>query len=148
MGRNKSVSPKVYESVVIDAQIEEVWEVIRGFNAMPEWHPGIADSEIIGGSGVGSVRKLTLEGGGETKEKLLALSDVSCEYVYTIVESAMPIKNYVSTLSLSEVTATNQTFGEWYSNFDVTDLSEEEDAIGTVRDVYTSGLGNLVDRFG
>ncbi len=147
MNKNKLVSPKVYESVVIPGPIEEVWDVIRDFNSMPKWHPAIAESEIVKGTGVGSVRRLILEDKSNIEEKLLALSDTDCKYTYSILKSPMPMENYIATLSLSEITATNQTFAEWYSNFDVKDLSEEKNTINTVRDVYKSGLGNLADIF-
>ena len=35
---------QVYASSVIDASADNVWSRIRDFNAMPEWHPAIADS--------------------------------------------------------------------------------------------------------
>ncbi len=38
--------PRVYYSTIISAPIEEVWEYVRDFNALPKWHPGIKASEI------------------------------------------------------------------------------------------------------
>lgn len=58
--------PRVYYSTIISAPIEEVWEYVRDFNALPKWHPGIKASEIEGGCGpdctacVGSVRHFQL----------------------------------------------------------------------------------------
>ena len=40
--------PRIYISSVIDAPAAKVWERIRDFNGLPQWHPGIADSRIIG----------------------------------------------------------------------------------------------------
>ena len=37
---------RVYVSSVVDASADTVWSRIRDFNALPQWHPGIADSRI------------------------------------------------------------------------------------------------------
>ena len=39
--------PAVYVSAVIDAPLEKVWEVLRDFNALPQWHPLVAASRIV-----------------------------------------------------------------------------------------------------
>ena len=139
--------PKVYESAVIPASREKVWARIRDFNALPVWHPVIASSELEGGDCVGCVRHFFLQDGAELRERLLTLSDVDCTCVYTILESPMPLKNYVATLRLYEVTASNQTFAEWFAYFDVTDLAAEEDTVNTVHGVFKSGLESLAKFF-
>ena len=48
--------PRVYESAVIPAPRQQVWQKIRDFNALPAWHPAIAKSELEGGDCVGCVR--------------------------------------------------------------------------------------------
>jgi hypothetical protein len=55
----------------------------------------------------------------------------------------MKLKNYLATLSLVPVTATDETFAEWEAVFDVTDLAAEEETIDTVYGVFSSGLENL-----
>ena len=37
---------RIYVSSVIDAGADNVWARIRDFNALPAWHPAIADSRI------------------------------------------------------------------------------------------------------
>jgi uncharacterized membrane protein len=37
---------RAHASSVINAPIDEVWARIRDFNALPDWHPGVAKSEI------------------------------------------------------------------------------------------------------
>jgi hypothetical protein len=139
--------PKVYESAVIPAPRDKVWGRIRDFNALPVWHPDIAKSELENGDSVGCVRHFFLKNGAELREKLLTLSDLDCTCVYSILESPMPLKNYVATLSLYEVTATNQTFAEWIAFFDVTDLKAEKDTADTVHGVFKGGLESLVKFF-
>ena len=69
---------QVRQSTIIDAPIDEVWEILRDFNGHDRWHPAISFSEIEGGEpvdAVGSVRHFRLNDGGELREQLLALSD-------------------------------------------------------------------------
>jgi hypothetical protein len=86
--------PYVYESGVIAAEPKQVWERIRDFNALPNWHPAIETSELEGGSDIGCVRHFFLKGGGELREKLLALSDHEFSCTYSILESPLSLKNY------------------------------------------------------
>ena len=69
---------RIYVSSVIDAAADTVWSRIRDFNALPLWHPGIADSRIEAGERsdqVGCVRSFTLKDGNRIREQLLTLDD-------------------------------------------------------------------------
>ena len=51
---------KVIRSTVLDAPVEEVWDVIRDFNGHDRWHPVVAESQIERGNPsdkVGCVRR-------------------------------------------------------------------------------------------
>jgi len=114
---------RAYRSAVIDAPIGTVWTTIRDFNALPAWHPAIARSEIEGGrpsEAIGCVRNFYLQDGGQLREQLLALSDIDHTFVYNILESPMPVKNYVATVRLTRITVGERTFAEWWADFDVT----------------------------
>ncbi len=41
---------KVYTSSVIDAPADQVWQAVRDFNGLPDWHPAISESRIEGGA--------------------------------------------------------------------------------------------------
>lgn len=112
---------KVYTSSVIDAPADRVWAVVRDFNALPSWHPGIRDSRIEGNhpsDKIGCVRNFNLKDGGNIRERLLALSDYDYSCVYSILESPMGVSNYVATLKLAPITDGNRTFAEWSAEFD------------------------------
>ena len=92
----------VFVSSVLDASVDAVWEKIRDFNALPEWHPAIADSHIEDGKSsdsVSCIRNFNLHDGGNIREQLLTLSDVTFTCTYSILESPMPVEDYVATLS-------------------------------------------------
>lgn len=148
VSEEEPMSPKIYESAVIDAPCKEVWDYIRDFDSISDWHPGIDKSELEDEPRVGCVRRLALSDGSEIREKLLALSDIDYKYVYSILESPLSLKNYIAKIKLHEVTLTNNTFGEWYAYFDVTDLSAEKEVADMVRDIFRTGLESLVEHFG
>jgi len=116
------MTTKIHVSAVIEAPIADVWARIRDFNAMPQWHPVFAKSDIEGGlrsDTVGCVRSFYAKDGGHLREKLLSLSDLDHSCVYTILDSPMPIQNYVAGFRLYPITETNQTFHEWWATFEV-----------------------------
>ena len=90
---------RIYTSSVIDAPAGKVWAVIRDFNALPAWHPLIAESRIEDGLSpdqVGCVRNFRLVDGGELREQLLTLSDRDYQCTYSILDSPMPLMKPVT----------------------------------------------------
>jgi uncharacterized membrane protein len=127
----------VYISDVIDAPIEKVWGIMRDFNDMPSYHPGIHKS-IIEGEGpsdrVGCVRRLTL-GEGFVRERLLCMDDGNYAFAYEIIEGTLPVRGYVAGVRLHRVTHGNRTFAEWWADFEV---------VGADRDAMVEQIGNNV----
>jgi hypothetical protein len=107
--------PRIFYSVVIPSSIERVWSIVRDFNNFPSWHPEVYDSSIEDNrqsDAVGCVRSLYLKGGGHFRERLVALSDSEHKFTYTILESPLPIKDYVSSVQLRGITEKGQTDAE------------------------------------
>lgn len=142
---------KVYTSSVIDAPAERVWSVIRDFNALPAWHPAIAESRIEQNhpaDKIGCVRNFSLKDGGKIRECLLALSDYDLSCTYSILESPMGVTDYVATLKLTPITDGDRSFAEWSAEFDCAPERERElaDLVGT--GVFQGGFDALKERFG
>jgi hypothetical protein len=141
---------RVYASSVIDAGADSVWSRVRDFNALPLWHPGIADSRIENNEPsdkVGCIRHFHTREGGMIRERLLALSDFDYSCVYEILESPMGVDNYVATLKLSPITDGNRCFAEWSAEFDCAEGREREltDVIGN--GVFQGGFTALKQHF-
>lgn len=140
----------VYTSSIINVPATRVWNTIRDFNALPSWHPLIADSRIEGGAPadqVGCVRAFSLKNGGFIRERLLALSDYEFCCVYAILESPMGVENYVATLKLTPVTDGDRTFAEWSAEFDC-DAALESSLIEQIgQGVFQAGFDALKQRF-
>lgn len=143
--------PRPYSSGVVPADVTKVWEAVRDFNGLPAWHPAIESSEIEPGPAAGeagAVRKLTLADGGTVREKLLALDDVNRSYTYEIVEGPFPVRRYVSTVRVAPITATGESFVEWWCDYDA-DAADEARLTATFADgVYASGITGLAQHLG
>ena len=142
---------KVYVSSVIAAPAEQVWRAIRDFNALPDWHPAIADSRIENGmpsDRVGCVRNFNLKDGGNIREQLLSLSDFDYDFSYSILESPMGVENYVARVKLTPVTDGNRTFAEWSAEFDCAPERARELADLVGNGVFQGGFDALKQRFG
>jgi len=112
---------RAYASIVLKAPVETVWSLVRDFNGLPTWAPGIARSTIEGGLDadvVSCVRSFHTHDGGHIRERLLSLDDARYTFTYNFEKPAFPVKNYIATLRLYPVTHTDQTFAEWHATFD------------------------------
>ncbi len=142
---------KVYVSSVLPAPADQVWEVLRNFNGLPDWHPAIADSRIEDNrpaDRVGSVRNFRTRDGGTIRERLLTLSDYDYTCSYAILASPMGVENYVATLKVTPVTDSARSFVEWSAEFDCDPAREAElvDFVG--QGVFQAGFDSLKQRFG
>ncbi len=142
---------RVYVSSVIDAAADSVWSRIRDFNALPQWHPAIADSRIENNQPsdqVGCIRHFHTRDGGMIRERLLALSDFDFSCTYEILESPMGVDSYVATLKLTPVTDGGRCFAEWSAEFDCAEKHERE-LTRTIGDgVFQGGFDALKRHFG
>lgn len=137
---------RVYVSSVIAQSAEALWARIRDFNAMPAWHPGIADSRIEQNrpsDQIGCIRHFHTRDGGLIRERLLALSDYDYTCTYEIIESPMGVSDYVATLKLTPVTDGNQSFAEWSAEFDCAPERERELARSIGQGVFQAGFDAL-----
>lgn len=138
--------PRVYISSVIEAPAARVWERLRDFNGLPRWHPRIRDSRIENGEPadrVGCVRDFHLQNGDRIRERLLGLSDYDMFCTYSILESPMPLTDYVATLRLTPVTDGDRTFAEWTAEFDCAIDDAEGLVNGIGNDVFQAGFDAL-----
>ncbi len=116
---------RVYVSAVMDVPINEAWGVLRDFNALPVYHRFFAKSEIEGGKPsdqIGCVRSFYNHEGGHIREELLTLSDREYTCCYRILSvTSLAVRNYVAEMRLKPITEGNETFGEWWAEYDVAD---------------------------
>lgn len=137
---------RVYISSVIDVPAARVWERVRDFNGLPRWHPAIRDSRIENGEPadkVGCVRDFYLQNGDRIRERLLGLSDYDMFCTYSILESPMPLTDYIATLRLTPITDGDRCFAEWTAEFECEEAEEEGLVTGIGNDVFQAGFSAL-----
>lgn len=142
---------KVSKSTILQSPVEAVWEVLRDFNGHENWHPAIADSHIERGQSsdkVGCVRRFHLADGSELREQLLTLSDLDMAFSYCLLETPVPLLNYVSHVRLLPVTDGDRTFWHWESRFDTPHGQQEELARMVGEQIYEAGFAAVRDHMG
>jgi len=142
---------RVYTSSVIGASADRVWERIRDFNGLPRWHPRIRDSRIedaLPADKVSCIRNFNLQNGDNIREQLLGLSDFDMFCTYSILESPMPLTDYVATIRLTPITDGERCFAEWTAEFTCDPANEDDLVDGIGNDVFQSGFDALKRHFG
>ncbi len=138
--------PKVTMSTPVAMNADALWQAIGSFAAIGQWHPMMeqVDSD---GEQKGSLRTLRLIGGAKLVERLEEVSPTERLYRYSIIESPLPISDYVSEIRVRDNGDGTSTV-EWSSDFKVNTSTGETDVVKTVQEVYQAGLDNVTRMYG
>ena len=92
----------VAEMIEVKAAPADVWNLVKRFDGLVNWHPAFSGSPLVKGRNdqVGAVRALTLKDGPTFTEELIALNEQGMAYTYDIVESPLPIDHYQASLTV------------------------------------------------
>ncbi len=138
---------KVKEQIDIAAPPAKVWEAIRNFDNLG-WHPAVASTALDKGSNnkKGAVRTVTIKDGAKIIEALVSHRDSTRSLTYRIVESPLPVSDYLSKLSVKAGKGGSRV--EWSSTFrrkdeKPADGADDAGAKKAISGIYTSGLDAL-----
>ncbi|MEM8916657.1 MAG: zinc-binding dehydrogenase, partial [Pseudomonadota bacterium] len=92
---------------------------------------------------IGAIRRFQLASGEWLSEQLLRLSDRAHAFSYAIVDSDVPLFDYVAHVELKPVTDSGRTFWRWWSQFRAPDGRESEMATLVAEGVYDAGFDGL-----
>jgi hypothetical protein len=121
----------------IPASADQVWQLIGGFNSLPDWLPFIPKSELSEG---GRVRSLQTADGAEIVERLQVFDNAAKTYSYSITQAPFPATDYLATI---KVEAQGQGARvTWSGRFEPAGLSEEE-VVALFTGIYQGGLEAL-----
>ena len=134
--------PKVSMTTPLNVTADQVWQLIGGFNALPDWHPSVEKSEL---AEAGQVRTLHLVGGGTIVERLESADDNERVYSYSIESGPLPVAGYRATIRVRD--EDGKATVEWASEFTPSGASES-DAVATIQGMYQAGFDNLRKMFG
>lgn len=135
--------PNVSMNVNLPVNAQQLWDLVGNFGALPKWHPAIESSELSDG---GHTRTLSLTGGGKIVETLEHVSDDEWTYKYAIVDSPLPVANYVATITVHPQDDGTSKL-HWSSDF-AADGAPETSAVETIQGIYQAGFDNLKKMFG
>lgn len=141
-----------YSSTIIRVPVDHVWDRVRDFNGLPNWHPAATDSRIEDGHAngqVGCVRNFALtDGSGRIRETLLALSDVNRSLTYDMLGGGpLPFVDYVARMKFTPITDRNETFAEWWADFKAGDGDDAKWHDFVANDVFIGGFRALEASF-
>ena len=134
---------RVVKSTIVDAPADRVWALLRDFNGHDQWHPAVKTSAIerhLPSDLVGCVRRFQLQDGSELREQLLTLSDLEMTFSYCLLDTPVPLLNYVAHVRLLPVTDGNRTFWHWECRFTTPPGREAEMAKMVGEQIYEAGF--------
>ncbi|KAF1370316.1 SRPBCC family protein [Yokenella regensburgei] len=130
-------------SIEISASADNVWQLMGGFDTLPDWLPFIPKSVSSEG---GRVRSLTTSDGGTVIERLEAFDNRQMSYTYSIIQAPFPVVNYLSTIQVFATANDNVSRVEWSGEFTPVNVSDEE-AEALFAGIYRDGLAALKNNF-
>jgi hypothetical protein len=133
-----ALAEKNSNRVEAKASVDKAWTLIGDFCGIKTWHPAIASCELSEKDGA-KIRTLTTKDGAKFVEKLVKWDDKGTSYTYQILESPLPIENYVSTLKVEEDDEPGKVAITWSSTFDPKGVKGDV-ARKAVADIYLAGL--------
>jgi len=126
-------------SIDIAVPPDQVWQLIGGFDSLPDWLPYIPKSEL---SERGRVRHLANPDGQAIVERLEAFDNAGRSYSYSILKAPFPITDYLSTLRVKSTDGGKCSRVEWSGRFTPRGVSDQE-ATRLFQGIYEDGLKAL-----
>ena len=130
-------------TITIPASPDVVWQLIGGFNSLPDWLPYIPSSELSEG---GRVRHLATPGGDVIVERLEAFDNAARSYTYSILQAPFPVVGYRATLRVEPLEGGHESQVGWFGEFTPVGVSDEE-ASKLFEGIYQDGLRALAAAF-
>jgi len=156
---------QVEETVMINADADTVWNMVKDFDSLHTWHPAIISTAAQGGNEVGATRTLTLGNDATISETLKKFNDQSMSYMYQIDEMssvgqvdiegemydipAVPVSKYKAWVTVEA--EGDQTKVIWLAKFfrgytgnhhEPKELNDET-ATNAIQGIFRSGLDTL-----
>ncbi len=142
---------KADKSIIINAPIAKVWDVIKNFDDISSWHPDVISSTGDGKNKSGSERRIRLES-GVLEEGLDYFSEADHEYNYRLKTEntdVFPVSSYTTAIQLI-AEDDDKTKVKWKSRFYRGDTANtppkrlnDESAVDAMNSFIVNGLQGL-----
>ncbi|MGW1848076.1 SRPBCC family protein [Streptomyces sp. NPDC001966] len=127
-------------SRIVPASPDKVWNLIGGFDALPDWLPYIPESVAVEG---GRVRRLKNPEGDVIIERLVDFNETERHYSYAILQAPFPVNGYVSTIRVHTVPGRDDIAEvQWSGRFNPDNATEAE-VVELFTGIYADGLDAL-----
>ena len=129
------------DAKAMDQARADLWKRFGGWCSIKDWHPAIANCEESK-EGETTFRTLTLKDGGKIKEKLL--EQKANFYKYEIIESPLPVKDYMAQFALTPDDDDEDEINfAWSAVFEPADGKDPKEARGVIDGIFKAGLDNI-----
>lgn len=127
-------------SRIVPASPDKVWNLIGGFDALPDWLPYIPESTPLEG---GRVRRLKNPNSEVIIERLVDFNETERHYSYAILQAPFPVNGYVSTIRVHTVPGRDDIAAvQWSGRFNPHNATDDE-ATDLFTGIYRDGLDAL-----
>src|SRR5215831_6160382 len=123
-------------SIDVAASADKVWQLIGGFDSLPDWLPFAPKSETTEG---GRVRHLATPNGETIVERLEKFDNAARSYSYSIVQAPFPITDYLAKISVHDKAGGSGCLVDWSGTFIAKSVSDRE-ASKLVQGIFEDGL--------
>jgi len=139
---------KVSRSMELSGGAAKTWSAVKDFGGLHTWHPAVERTDIRkgGDNKPGTVRVLSLKGGGTITETLTGHSEPARTLSYRIDKSPLPVVGYNSTLAVKS-RGTGSTI-TWSSTFSAKPGTKDDVAKKVIEGIYDAGFDNLKRQLG
>ena len=139
---------KCYNSAVINAPCEKVWESLRNFHDL-SWASAVIDKTVVVGDCKGDQIGATRLLNDAFEETLLSLDDRKHTFSYKINDGPEPLSSksvevYIGWVRVFPITENDTTFIEWQSTYDSVDNRAVHEFCNPI---YQALLKSLKDYF-
>lgn len=94
---------KLKNSIVFKGNITEVWSYLSDLGNLQNLVPSTIKQSVVEGVGVGSTVTLTLQNKGKIVEKVTASNNKKHYISYTMIETPLPIQDYLASFNIVEL---------------------------------------------
>lgn len=145
---------KVVKDMVIKADAATVWQVIKQFDAIAQWHPDVRMSGLLqkldeqGASA--TFRLITLKNGLKIEEKRRETADLEMKLDVQITQGDFPVSNYRGVMQVKAGVTAGEAIVTWTGRFNnkANTLAapagqDNAAALSAVNTFYDNGLAGL-----
>ncbi len=136
-----------YQAVTIEAPAEKVWEAVKDFDGLANWHPMFSSGAIKSGTNnePGAIRTVTVKDGPSFDEELLTWDALGRKFTYRLIDPVpLPVARYFGALEVVQVRR-NTSAVLWSSRYlnNSGGKMKDEEVIAFINGAFKAGLDNL-----